>query len=57
VSSGLLFVIGVDLLARAIKNLDHINGLIVIIGNNEVKTTTYGDHITVFLRDTQSISQ
>ena len=37
--------LGVDLLARAIKNLDQINGLIVIIGNHEVKPTMYGDHI------------
>ena len=52
--SGLLFVIGLDLLARAIKTHDHING--IIIGNHEVKTTMYADDTTVFLRDTESIS-
>lgn len=35
--SGLLFVIGLDLLARAIKTHDRING--IRIGNHEVKTT------------------
>ena len=52
--SGLLFVIGLDLLARAIKTHDCING--IIIGNHEVKTTMYADDTTVFLRDTESIS-
>lgn len=52
--SGLLFVIGLDLLARAIKTHDRING--IIIGNHEVKTTMYADDTTVFLRDTESIS-
>ena len=52
--SGLLFFIGLELLARAIKTHDRING--IIIGNHEVKTTMYADHTTVFLRDTESIS-
>ena len=52
--SGLLFVVGVDLLARAIKTHDRING--IIIGNHEVKTTMYAHDTTVFLRDTESIS-
>ena len=47
--SGLLFVIGLDLLARAIKTHNRING--IIIGNHEVKTTMYADDTTVFLRD------
>ena len=53
--SGLLFVVGLVLLARAINNHDRING--IIIGNHEVKTTMYADDTTVFLRDTESISQ
>ena len=39
--SGVLFVIGLELLARAIKTHDRING--VIIGNHKVKTTMYAD--------------
>ena len=52
--SGLLFVIGLDLLARAIITQDRING--IIIGNQEVKTTMYADDTTVCLRDSESIS-
>ena len=52
--SGLLFVIGLDLLARAIKTHDCING--IIIESHEVKTTMYADDTTVFLRNTESIA-
>ncbi|KAL9989282.1 hypothetical protein ACROYT_G003815 [Oculina patagonica] len=51
--SGLLFVIGLDLLARAIKNHDLIKG--ITIRNHEIKTTMYADDTTVFLSDTESV--
>ena len=52
--SGLLFVIGLDLLGRAIKNHNLIKG--ITLGNHEIKTTMYADNTTVFLSDTESIS-
>ena len=51
--SGLLFVIGLDLLARAIKNHDLIKG--ITIRNHEIKTTMYADDTTVFLSHTESV--
>jgi len=52
--SGLLFVIGLDLLARAIKNHNLIKG--ITLGNHEIETTMYADDTTVFLSDTESIN-
>ena len=53
--SGLLFVIGLELLARAIKHDALIKG--IVIGKEEIKTSMYADDTTVFVQDTDSISQ
>ena len=52
-SSGLLFVIGLDVLAGAIKSHNLIKGR--TLGNHEIKTTIYTDDTTVFLSDMESI--
>jgi len=52
--SGLLFVIGLDLPARAIKSHNLIKG--ITLGNHEIKTTMYADDTKVFLSDMESIS-
>jgi len=44
--SGLLFVIGLDVLAGAIKNHNLLKG--ITLGNHEIKTTMYADDTTVF---------
>ena len=51
--SGLLFVIGLELFARAIKCDDLIKG--IRIGEKEIKTTMYADDTTVFVSDPNSI--
>ena len=51
--SGLLFVIGLELFARAIKCDDLIKG--IRIGEKEIKTTMYADDTTVFVSDLNSI--
>ena len=51
--SGLLFVIGLELFARAIKCDDLIKG--VRIGEKEIKSTMYADDTTVFVSDLNSI--
>ena len=51
--SGLLFVIGLELLARAVKRDALIKG--ITIGNKEIKTSMYADDTTVFVNDTDSI--
>ena len=51
--SGLLFVIGLELLARAIKSDKLIKG--ITIGKKEIKTSMYADDTTVFVSDTVSI--
>ena len=51
--SGLLFVIGLELFARAIKCDDLIKG--IRIGENEIKTAMYADDTTVFVSDLNSI--
>ena len=51
--SRLLFVIGLELLARAIKSDKLIKG--ISIGKKEIKTSMYADHTTVFVSDTVSI--
>ena len=45
--SRLLFAIGLELLARAIKTQDRING--IVIGNHKVKMTMTADDTMVFL--------
>ena len=51
--SGLLFVIGLELLARAVKRDALIKG--ITIGNKEIKISMYADDTTVFVNDTDSI--
>ena len=51
--SGLLFVIGLELLARAVKRDALIKG--ITIGNKEIKTSMYADDNTIFVSDTDSI--
>ena len=53
--SGLLFVIGIELLARALKNDNSIKG--IKVGPIEIKCSQYADDTTVFLRDQNSISK
>jgi len=48
-----LFVIGLELLARAVKRDALIKG--ITIGNKEIKTSMYADDTTVFVSDTDSI--
>ena len=51
--SGLLFVVGLEFLARAIKSDKLIKG--ITIGKKEMKTSMYADDTTVFVSDTVSI--
>ena len=52
--SGLLFIIGIEILGKAIKNSDNIKGIDIEPGK-PVKLTQYTDDTTVIVRDTQSI--
>ena len=52
--SGLLFVIGIELLARALKNNDSIKG--INIGKKEIKLTQFADDTTVFVSDQVSVT-
>ena len=47
--SGLLFVIGIEILAREIKNDTGIKG--INLGEKEIKVSLYADDTTVFVRD------
>ena len=51
----LLFVIGIELFARALQKESNIKG--IPVGKNEIKITQYADDTTVFLRDFESVSQ
>ena len=51
--SGLLFVIGIEILARAIKNDTAIKG--INVGEKEIKVSLYADDTTVFVRDLDSV--
>ena len=53
--SGLLFVIGIELFARALKNDNTING--INVGQKEIKISQYADDTTVFVRDCESVTQ
>ena len=53
--SGLLFVLGIELLARALQMNPTIRG--IQVGHNELKTTQYADDTTVFVRDLDSVPQ
>ena len=51
--SGLLFIIGIKILARAIKNDTAIKG--INVGEKEIKVSLYADDTTVFVRDLDSV--
>ena len=53
--SGILFVIGIELLARALKRDPTIQG--ITIGQKEIKITQYADDTTVLLKDLDSVLQ
>ena len=50
--SGVLFVIGIQLFGKALKNKS-IKG--ILINNHEIKLTQYADDTTVFVRDRDSV--
>ena len=52
--SGILFVIGIEILSNAIRRSSEIKG-IQIKQKQTVKITQYADDTTVFLRDVQSV--
>jgi len=52
--SGILFVIGVEILSTAIKRSREIEG-IQIDPNNSLKITQYADDTTVFVKDIRSV--
>ena len=52
--SGLLFVTGIELLARAIKNDTARRG--IKVGEKEIKVSLYADDTTVFVRDLDSVA-
>ena len=53
--SGLLFVPGIELFARALQKDTTIRG--IQVGHKELKSTQYADDTTVFVRDLDSVSQ
>ena len=53
--SGLLFVMGIEVLANAIRNKNTIKG--IKVGAKEIKTSLYADDTTVFVRDLDSIPE
>ena len=53
--SGLLFIIGIELFARALKNEQSIKG--VNVETKEIKITQYADDTTVFVKDEESVEQ
>ena len=53
--SGLLFIIGIELFARALKNDQSIKG--INVETKEIKITQYADDTTVFLRDEESVEK
>ena len=53
--SGLLFVVGIELLARVRKKDPTIKG--IKVGQREIKITQYADDTTVLVRDLDSVTQ
>ena len=53
--SGLLFVIGIEVLANAIRNENMIKG--IKVGEKEIKTSLYADDTTVLVRDLDSVPE
>ena len=53
--SGLLFVVGIELLARVLKKDHTIKG--IKVGQKEIKITQYADNTTVLVRDLDPVTQ
>ena len=53
--SGLLFVVGIELLAGVLKKDHTIKG--IKVGQKEIKITQYADDTTVLVRDLDSVTQ
>ena len=53
--SGLLFVVGIEILARVLKKDHTIKG--IQVGQKEIKITQYADDTTVLVRDLDSVTQ
>ena len=51
--SGILFVLGIELFARALKNKTSIKG--IQVNNHEIKISQYADDTTIFVRDRESV--
>ena len=52
--SGVLFVLGIELLSRCIKNHPTVNG--IQVNKHELKISQYADDTTVFVRDLDSVT-
>ena len=52
---GVLFVLGIDMFGRALKNNNSIKG--ILVNNHEIKVTQYADDTTIFVRDRDSVVQ
>ena len=50
---GILFVLGIELFARALKNKASVKG--IEVNNHEIKIAQYADDTTVFVRDRESV--
>ena len=53
--SALLFIIGIEVLAIAIKSKTTIKG--IKVGEKEIKVSLYADDTTVFVRDLDSVTE
>ena len=51
--SGILFVLGIGLFARALKNKASVKG--IRVDDHEIKIAQYADDTTVFVRDKESV--
>ena len=51
--SGLLFVLGIELLNLAIQTNSNIKG--IKVGDKEIKNTLYADDTTLFVKDLESV--
>ena len=51
--SGILFVLGIELFARALKNKASVKG--IRVDDHEIKIAQYADDTTVFVRDKESV--